>query len=172
MKTVSLTPFRIVAALAVALLADVIQLPLTIGFSTVILSVLCFMALVAVNSLAFVLTSLFLGFHWALLPALLMETVPGLGAIPSWTASVAYAVWSRRHDHRTQGAGTSIEAGNIRVAENERPARALVVQSTPFEPAPQHTLEVRLARLDQLFGQGAITAEELAAKRIQMLGEL
>jgi hypothetical protein len=42
----------------------------------------------------FVLTKL-LGWHWAFLPTLLAELVPGLDLFPTWTAAVFYVTWNR-----------------------------------------------------------------------------
>jgi hypothetical protein len=73
-------------AWAVALAADGIQillLPLFLegGFSPLD-------PLVDLSA-AFVLSKL-LGWHWAFLPTLLAELVPGLDLFPTWTAAVAY----------------------------------------------------------------------------------
>ncbi|HEY2383162.1 MAG TPA: hypothetical protein VGK48_18455 [Terriglobia bacterium] len=36
-----------------------------------------------------------LGWHWAFIPTLLAELVPGLDLFPTWTAAVAYVTWQR-----------------------------------------------------------------------------
>ena len=36
-----------------------------------------------------------LGWHWAFLPTLLAELIPGLDLFPTWTAAVAYVTWQR-----------------------------------------------------------------------------
>ena len=41
-----------------------------------------------------VLSSL-LGWHWAFLPTLIAELIPGLDLFPTWTAAVAYVTWQR-----------------------------------------------------------------------------
>ena len=45
---------------------------------------------------AVVLTRL-LGWHWAFLPSLLAELVPGLDLFPTWTAAVWYVTRQRMH---------------------------------------------------------------------------
>jgi hypothetical protein len=50
---------------------------------------------------AFVLSKL-LGWHWAFLPTLLAELVPGLDLFPTWTAAVAYVTWNRRHSEEPE----------------------------------------------------------------------
>jgi hypothetical protein len=42
---------------------------------------------------ALILTRL-LGWHWAFLPSLLAELIPGLDIFPTWTAAVAYVTWN------------------------------------------------------------------------------
>jgi hypothetical protein len=79
-------------AWAVALAADGIQillLPLFLegGFSPAD-------ALVDVGA-AFVLSRL-LGWHWAFLPTMMAELVPGFDLFPTWTAAVAYVSWRSR----------------------------------------------------------------------------
>src|SRR6476469_9981171 len=79
-------------AWAVALAADGIQillLPLFLagGFSPAD-------ALVDLSA-AFVLSRL-LGWHWAFLPTMMAELVPGLDLFPTWTAAVAYVTWQRQ----------------------------------------------------------------------------
>jgi len=36
-----------------------------------------------------------LGWHWAFLPTLFAEMVPGLDLFPTWTAAVFYVTWRR-----------------------------------------------------------------------------
>jgi hypothetical protein len=82
----SLKVREIRAAWAVALAADGIQillLPLFIGGGASPAD-----PLVDLGA-AFVLSKL-LGWHWAFLPTLLAELVPGLDLFPTWTAAVAF----------------------------------------------------------------------------------
>jgi hypothetical protein len=37
-----------------------------------------------------------LGWHPALLPALVAELLPGVDLVPAWTVAVAYVAWTRR----------------------------------------------------------------------------
>ena len=103
-----LTTGRIAAAFAVAVAADLIQLPLTFAFGAALASVVGVgadvaieMVDVAVDLIAACLTSALIGFHWALLPTVFLEAIPGLDASPTWTACVAFVVWRRRRDART-----------------------------------------------------------------------
>ena len=41
-----------------------------------------------------------IGWHWAFLPTMLAELVPGFDLFPTWTAAVAYVTWQRRRSSR------------------------------------------------------------------------
>ena len=86
----ALTRSRIRAAYAVAIATDVLQFglgPFGWAFSDEILDVL---ALIATTKL--------LGFHPLLLPSFVLELVPILDALPTWTACVALVVATRRKE--------------------------------------------------------------------------
>jgi hypothetical protein len=73
------------AALAIAMVADVVQLGL---FPLLELPLLWLNEAIDV-AVAIVMLGL-LGWHWALLPTLLVELVPALNLFPTWTAAVIY----------------------------------------------------------------------------------
>ena len=77
----------------VALLADALQLVALPLFAAGWVS--------PVNDALDVVVSLvlvrLLGWHPALLPALLAELIPGVDLIPAWTAAVAVATWGRKN---------------------------------------------------------------------------
>ena len=79
-------------ALFVAIAADTLQiaaLPLFVpgGFSP---------ADTAIDVAAALILSKLLGWHWAFLPTLIAEIVPGMDLFPTWTAAVLYVNWRRR----------------------------------------------------------------------------
>jgi hypothetical protein len=45
-------------------------------------------------AMAVILTAL-VGWHWAFLPTLLAEVIPGVSLVPTWTAAVLLATWRR-----------------------------------------------------------------------------
>ena len=104
----------------------------------------------AVDFVAMVLTIFLLGFHWALLPSLFVQFIPGIPRIPTWTACVAYVVWQRRKEQAT--------------AEPE------ATHDSAFTPQTQP--EARLMRLAELHRQGLITDEEFQSRRRVILEEL
>ncbi len=81
------TPKRILAARAIAVLADAIQLgflPLFAGgapegFDAALDLVVCGAMIVLV------------GWHWAFLPAFIAEALPGVDLAPTWTLAVLFA---------------------------------------------------------------------------------
>jgi hypothetical protein len=81
-----LTAGKIQAARAIAVSADLVQLGLFPIFGEGVLSPWNDALDVAV---ALVLMRL-LGWHWALLPSLVAELVPGLNLVPTWTAAVLF----------------------------------------------------------------------------------
>jgi hypothetical protein len=80
-----MTPRRKKIALAIAALADAVQLGLFPVFSGGALSIPDDV-LDAVVAVALLVTT---GFRWQLVAALALELVPGLALFPSWTAFVA-----------------------------------------------------------------------------------
>jgi hypothetical protein len=100
-----LTTPRTVAAVCVAVAADVIQLPLMLALVASAASVVGLGAAVPIEAVDVVVdvitacvTSWLLGFHWVLLPTTLLEAVPGLAAAPTWTGCVLFVIWRRRQD--------------------------------------------------------------------------
>ena len=86
------TSKRILAARAIAVLTDAIQLgflPLFAGgapegFDAVLDLVVCGAMIVLV------------GWHWAFLPACIAEALPGLDLAPTWTLAVLFATRGKR----------------------------------------------------------------------------
>ena len=58
------------------------------------------------------------------------------------------------------------------LADRDAAAMARAMQPGTLDPESQKTVEERLAKLDQLRDSGAVTAEEYAAKRADILGSL
>jgi hypothetical protein len=85
----SATRFRV--ALGLAMLVDAVQIGLFPLFAPGFASV----ANVAVDSAAFLSFLLLIGWHPALLPGFILEQVPLLGIVPTWTLAVWLA--ARRH---------------------------------------------------------------------------
>jgi len=87
-----LTQTRIVAALAVAVFADALQFflgPAGWVFGDQILDVITMFA-----------TSRLIGFHWLLLPTFVIEFIPAVDDLPTWTACVVAVIALRKREQR------------------------------------------------------------------------
>jgi hypothetical protein len=91
-----LTRTRIILAFAVSVIADVLQFPINAVSATGLLALPGEALNMMLDIVVMIITSVLLGFHWALLPAFVLEAVPGLDLFPTWTGSVAYVVWRRK----------------------------------------------------------------------------
>ena len=78
-------------AWTVAIAADAIQI--------IVLPLFAFGGLspadTAVDIAAAAILSSLIGWHWAFIPTLVAELIPGLDLFPTWTAAVAYVTWQR-----------------------------------------------------------------------------
>jgi hypothetical protein len=87
---------RFWAALAISVVADLIQLALCPFFGEGAASpwndALDVVVAVALTAL--------LGWHWALLPAIAAELAPGVDLLPTWTGSVLFVLCRRRAQSR------------------------------------------------------------------------
>lgn len=87
-----LTRVRIVGALAVAVVADAVQILLgPLGWAGIDQGI---------DLIAMVVTSVLLGFHWLLLPTFVVEFFPLVDMMPTWTGCVVAVIALRR---RAQG---------------------------------------------------------------------
>jgi hypothetical protein len=75
----------------VALAADGIQILLLPFFVAGVLSP----ATVLVDFAAAMVLTRLLGWHWAFLPTVVAELVPGFDLFPTWTAALLYVTWRR-----------------------------------------------------------------------------
>ncbi|HVU07146.1 MAG TPA: hypothetical protein VHG89_01235 [Verrucomicrobiae bacterium] len=93
LRAPKLTTLRIVFALAVAIAADTLQFFSGffgwVGFDQVI------------DFAAMILISWLIGFHILLLPTFVIELIPVLEDLPTWTACVIVVIILRRREQRT-----------------------------------------------------------------------
>jgi hypothetical protein len=88
-----LTRMRIILALAVAVFADGLQFVLgPLGW---------IFGVQAIDCVAMVLTSWTIGFHILLLPTFVVELVPVLEDLPTWTACTIAVIALRKREQRT-----------------------------------------------------------------------
>ena len=77
------------AALSVAITADAVQIIALPLFAAGGLSP----ADTAIDVAAGLILSRLLGWHWAFLPTIFAELIPGFDLFPTWTAAVLYVAW-------------------------------------------------------------------------------
>jgi hypothetical protein len=106
-RTPKLTRTRIVLALAVAVAADGLQLllgPLGWAFGDQ-----------AIDCVAMILISWIIGFHILLLPTFVVELVPVLEDLPTWTACTAAVIVLRKREQRSAPPPTPPEKPTIEI---------------------------------------------------------
>jgi hypothetical protein len=172
-----LTQGRIIGAFAIAIIADLIQFPITAVEATGLFTIPGELADFVVDCFVMGATTVLLGFHWMLLPSLLVEIVPGLDLIPTWTGCVAFVVWQRKKQQAQpsplRSAVNVEEMKTIRdltpmpVAPVLTPPKLPVLQIEAGTPAAQ-----RLSDLKKLLEKELISQTEYDAKRQQILGDL
>jgi hypothetical protein len=176
-----LTRNRIILAFAIAVIADVIQFPITAATATGIFAIPGELADFMVDCAVMVATCLLLGFHWALLPTLFVEIIPGLDLLPTWTACVAFVVWQRKKEQTPPLVRPVVDVHAVEVVRAPPDARhtvsppplpARVAIPPPAPPPIETAVESRLRRLDELREKGVISQAERDTKRQQILAEL
>src|SRR5215469_4420457 len=98
MSSRSVTPGRIKLAFAIGVLADVLQLPVSLSLIAGFIPAEGLDA--AIDVVVAVVLNRLLGFHWALLPSFALKLVPILDVAPTWTACVVYVALERRQTAR------------------------------------------------------------------------
>ena len=93
------SPGRIRAARAIAVLSDLIQIAIMPAFAGGALSLLNDALDVAVAILMVGLV----GWHFAFLPSFVVELIPGLDLVPTWTLAVWFATRKGALDRRRPG---------------------------------------------------------------------
>lgn len=88
-------PRRVVIAFLIAGVVDAVQLPLNLAFISGIFAMPVTVIEVLMDVAAAVATGVLLGFHWLLLPSCLLEMIPLVDSLPTWTACVGFVVWRR-----------------------------------------------------------------------------
>ena len=100
---------RILCALAIAVGADALQI-LLIPFAWTFAQ--SFVDIVAMG-----LVMLVLGFHPMLLPTFIIELIPGVDLIPTWTGCVLAVIALRKHAERKSAPPPIVETENPRQLE-------------------------------------------------------
>jgi|SRR6266508_6411811 len=110
-----LTVKRIVLAFTVALAADAMQLAL------LPLGPIGLLPDEAIDVVAMGLTCWLLGFHVLLLPTFVLELVPVLGLLPTWTGCVAAVVALRKREQTNETAPVEVSPAPIGIPTPQLP---------------------------------------------------
>lgn len=171
MNKPELTTGRILLAFSIAVIADMVQFPITAVAATGILSVPILIADFFVDLFVMVTVSLIIGFHWVLLPSVFVEVIPGLDLFPMWTGCVAFVVWQRKKKQ----AHTPVIGSGLDVKEAQVVSEPPFVQSEPpaqLPPPIEMSVEQRLKSLIDLRDKNLISQSEYEAKRQLILNDL
>ena len=106
----SVTSRQAALALFVGVIADLIQLPINLGYLSVAGAVPAEAADLLVDTVTALIVTRLLGFHWALLPTFAVEMVPLLDAAPTWTGCVLYVISRRKAEGRYVAGTTTHDA--------------------------------------------------------------
>jgi hypothetical protein len=176
-----LTKEKIIAAFAVAVIADALEFPITGAELTIVGAPAGEAAAVVLDCAVMGALTKILGFHWAFLPSFLVEVVPGLDLLPTWVGCVAFVVWQRKKE---QAQAPPIHATVVDVQEAEiisvSPAPRLTsppplltpaLAVTPPQAPPLNgvAVEHRLKSLNELRDKNLISQTEYESKRQQIL---
>ncbi len=101
-----LTRKRIIAAYAVAIVADLIEFPITAAEMTVFAAPAAEGVAFVVDAVVFGILTKLLGFHWAFLPSFLVEIVPGLDLLPTWVGCIWFVIRQRKNEQNYNSAET------------------------------------------------------------------
>lgn len=110
-----LTATRMVTAFVVALAADAMQIALgPLGW---------FAPDEFIDLVAFVIVTWLIGFHVLLLPTFVLEFIPVIGMLPTWTACVAAVLAMRRGTHPSQPPVDLAVPPPLLAAPSQQPAK-------------------------------------------------
>ena len=158
-----LTTGQVVTAYAVAIIADLLQLPLSLMKLSGILTVPIEALDVFLDCMVMFILWGCLGFHWLLLPTMAGESIPGCELLPTWTGSVALLVKIRRDEAAAYAESQQGFSPNAADQDGEQ---------LQLPPTPETGVTDRLSNAKYLYDEGLITEEEYEMKRREILAEL
>lgn len=120
-----LTPGRIAAAMTIACVADVLQIAL--------MPVAWTFAQSAVDVVAMLLAMWVIGFHLLLLPTFIIEFIPGVDMLPTWTACMIAVIALRKRE--PSGSQTVID---VDPAPSTKPPELTLPPNPNPPPPPAH----------------------------------
>jgi hypothetical protein len=96
----TLTRNRIIAAFAVAVVADLLEIPITATEDLTLgtLAIPAEGADAVLDCVVMAVMTKLIGFHWLFLPSFFVELIPEIDLFPTWVGCVAYVVWQRKQE--------------------------------------------------------------------------
>ena len=108
-----LTRKRIIAAYAVAVVADLIEFPISAAELSVVGAYGGEFAAFVVDVIVFGVMTKLLGFHWMFLPSFCIEVIPGFDLLPTWVGCVFLVVRQRKQTQNVNIAPKVIKAEHV-----------------------------------------------------------
>ncbi len=174
-----LTRNRIALAFAVAIVADILEFPITGAEATILGAPEGVAAAGVLDCIVMGIMTKILGFHWMFLPSFIVEILPGIDMFPTWVGCVGFVVWQRRREEKelakllSHNVEADIQNGTPSAAGRITPPPLPAFIDIPAQTTPtENDLEKRLSKLDGLRERGVITQAEYDAKRQQILSEI
>ena len=177
-----LTKERIKLAYAIAIVADVLEFPITAAEMTILGAPGGEAAASFLDCVVMAAMTKVLGFHWVFVPSFLVEVVPGLDLLPTWVGCVAFVVWQRKKEQAPpiQAAVVDVQEAEIISASptprlmSPPPLLADASEAIPAQAPPviHGDVDRRLHKLTDLRDRNVITQAEYEAKRQQILAEI
>jgi hypothetical protein len=113
MEKPKLTRNRIMAAYAIAVIADVLEFPIAAAGITVAGAPLGELSAFVVDCIVMGAMTKLLGFHWMFLPSFVVEVIPGLDLLPTWVGCVAFVVWQRKKERTSPPPVVDVQEAEI-----------------------------------------------------------
>ncbi len=171
-----LTRRRIMAAFTVAVIADLLEIPITIAENGSLGALLipAEAADVFVDCIVMAVMTKLLGFHWLFLPSFLVEVVPELDLLPTWVGCVAVVVWQRKKAAPPPIRLSRPEAIDVVATPLSAPSLPPPLSATPTQPilSAESAAESRLRSLNELREKNLISPGEYETKRQKILEDL
>lgn len=181
MKKPKLTRNQIIAAFAVAVVADILEFPITAAEATVVGAPAGELGACVLDTVVFGIMTRLLGFHWMFLPSFVVEVIPGLNMFPTWVGCVAFVVWKRKKEEAQPSLADVVDVHAVEDI-TAQPAPSLTLPpplllpahaDIPAQPPPPilTATERRLIHLNELRDKNLISQTEYDAKRQHVLAD-
>jgi hypothetical protein len=180
---------RIKAAFAIAIVADLLEFPITWleHFEWEIVRLLAQAANVLIDCAVMWAMTKLLGYHWLFWPTFFVEVIPQVDMFPTWIACVAYVVHERKKSQTQPGSQSPqprpiIDVDQIKAVGASLASRLTLPQSNAPDgrtairvettPSVEVGHEDRLKRLTELRDKNLISQSEYDTKRQQILADI